>query len=121
MYKTRQGSIKISDNSRFYKYIICMDKIFSMISLFSVTLGIFLSVFLSKVLAADILTPQPLDVKSQIKAGIIACCLLLLFVCFLVCLLIASFAKDDKKVAFAMDAIKTLTGFFIGAITGYLG
>ena len=98
-----------------------MRKIFSLTSLLTITSGVLLNIFLSKVIAADILAPQTVDVKSQIKAGIIACCLLLLFVCFLVCLSIACFSKDDKKVAFAMDAIKTLTGFFIGAITGYLG
>jgi len=47
--------------------------------------------------------------------------MLLLALCFLACLCILLWGKDKDKVNFASDSIKTLTGFFIESITGYLG
>lgn len=62
-----------------------------------------------------------LSSKEQLKAAIMAVFLLSLFIGFLFSLAVFFFSKDKEKVKFASDAIKTLSGFFTGALTGYLG
>jgi hypothetical protein len=95
---------------------------------FGTVFGICLEAFLSGALAqpsSPVPSPSAIsqltDPRYLVKAIIIACFLLALFICFLVSLGILLYSGDPKKVEFASDAIKTLTGFFIGSITGYLG
>lgn len=100
-----------------------MRKNFSFVSVFSVAFNICAGAFLSKAIAQSPSSSvlQVADPKNQVKQIIISCFLLSLFICFIVCLYILLFSQDKDKVNIASDAIKTLTGFFIGSITGYLG
>jgi hypothetical protein len=102
---------------------LSMRKTVPLISLLSTTCGICISAFLSEAFAQSPSSAiaQPSDPRNQLRPYIIGCFLLSLFICFLVCLFILLYSKDKDKVTFAADAIKTLTGFFIGSITGYLG
>jgi hypothetical protein len=105
---------------------VFVQKIFPLTSAFSLAFGICINAFFSGALAQaaspSISVGEHLpDSKGQIKSLIIGCFLVLLFILFLVCLLMLLYNKDKDKVAFASDVIKTLTGFFVGAITGYLG
>ena len=102
-----------------------MKKILPFASFFLTIVGVFSSKTL-KALAqsSSNATASLADPKYQHKVIIINIFILLLFVCFLGCLFVVLFSTDktdQKKKEFATDAIKTLSGFFIGTITGYLG
>ena len=83
--------------------------------------GVLIIAFLLEVFSQSF--PQILtnssDPSNQIKGIIIGCFVFALFIFFLVCLYILVSTQDKKKFDFAQDAIKALTGFFIGAITGF--
>jgi hypothetical protein len=56
-----------------------------------------------------------------IKSAIIAIFILALFIAFLWALFTVSKSTNAKAVDVATEVIKTLSGFFIGALTGFLG
>jgi hypothetical protein len=88
-------------------------------NVFSVCSGILSSAALAQVPSTFL--AQPSDLKNQLKGLIMLVFLGSLFICFLVCLYIVLWGKDKDRVTFATDAIKSLTAFFTGALTGYLG
>jgi uncharacterized protein YidB (DUF937 family) len=59
--------------------------------------------------------------SCEIKSAIISTCVLALFIAFIWSLYTVSKSTNAKAVDIASEAIKTLSGFFIGALTGFLG
>jgi predicted membrane channel-forming protein YqfA (hemolysin III family) len=99
-----------------------MNKSRSLALVFTNILSVCSGILYSSALAQALSTSaQPSDLKDQLKGWIMLVFLGSLFICFLVCLYIILWGKDKDKVIFATDAIKSLTAFFTGALTGYLG
>lgn len=59
--------------------------------------------------------------RQLLKDVIIGGCFVIVSVLFLWCLLALSFSTKAATVGFAVESLKTLVGFFIGALTGFLG
>lgn len=90
---------------------------------FSITIGF----FLGNSFQPSIAQSPPLEInisKETIKGFIIAGIILLLFIWYLACIIMIFFLdqkSESRKIKIAEENIKVLTGFFVGAITGYLG
>lgn len=59
--------------------------------------------------------------RDEVKTILISLMLLLVFIFFLVCMISYFLIKDPVKIKFAEDSMRLAVGFFIGAITGWLG
>lgn len=56
-----------------------------------------------------------------LKQGIIGGIFIVVVIFFLWCLWAISFSKKTKTISFSFESLKLLAGFFVGALTGFLG
>ena len=78
-------------------------------------------ILISSAYASDVVSTVSADSSALLKQVIVGGCFTFISIFFGWCLFAISTSDKPDTISFSLESIKTLTGFYIGALTGFLG